>query len=157
MNSLQLGVKERLHGRFSRDEIARCTSNEPLPKLWRTRLQQKYVQYVMGRYTERFGNSHVGVDIVQHVSQVMTSLYPSLRDEDSSADNPNFVSRNLWDSARARKQHSTCTMQYLTGLPRNTWIKFGSFCPHWNRSPLTGHPVGRGAQLLCRQNRSNLI
>ena len=146
MNSLQLGVKERLHGRFSQEEIARCTSNEPLPKLWRTRLQQKYVQYVMGRYTERFGNSHVGVDIVQHVSQVMTSLYPSLRDEDSSADNPNFVSRNLWDSDRACKQHST--MQYLTGLPRNTWIKFGPFYPDRNCSPLTVYPAGRGEQLL---------
>ena len=118
MNSLQLGVKERLHGRFSQEEIARCTSNEPLPKLWRTRLQQKYVQYVMGSYTERFGNSHVGVDIVQHVSQVMTSLYPSLRDEDSSAENPKYVSRNLWDSDRACKLHSS--MQYLTWLPRNS-------------------------------------
>ena len=50
------------------------------------------MHYVKGMYLERFGNPHVGIDIIQYVAEVMTKLYPSLRDEDSSEDNPTFVS-----------------------------------------------------------------
>ena len=46
----------------------------------------------MGAYFERFGNPHVTAEIMQYVAEVMTKLYPSLRDKDSDPDNPTFVS-----------------------------------------------------------------
>lgn len=79
-------------GRFSNDEVARYKDLEPIPKKWRTRLQRNYVPYVVEKYTEWFGNQHVVPDIIQHVAEVMTSMYPSLRDEDSDPENPTFVS-----------------------------------------------------------------
>ena len=59
---------------------------------------QSYVQYVMGAYFERFGNPHVTAEIMQYVAEVMTKLYPSLRDKDSDPDNPTFVSINRYTS-----------------------------------------------------------
>ena len=59
---------------------------------------QSYVQYVMGAYFERFGNPHVTAEIMQYVAEVMTKLYPSLRDKDSDPDNPTFVSINWYTS-----------------------------------------------------------
>ena len=53
------------------------------------------MHYVKGMYLERFGNPHVGIDIIQYVAEMMTKLYPSLRDEDSSEDNPTFVSLTI--------------------------------------------------------------
>ena len=58
----------------------------------RVRLQSHYSSYVTNKYSERFGDPHVVPDVVQHVAEVMTSLYPSLRDEHSDPDNPTFVS-----------------------------------------------------------------
>ena len=60
----------------------------------RVRLQSHYSSYVTNKYTERFGDPHVVPDVVQHVAEMMTSLYPSLRDEHSDPDNPTFVSLN---------------------------------------------------------------
>ena len=79
-------------GKFSPDEITRYKDRELLPRLWRTRLHRNYVHYVKGRYLDRFGNPHVGIDIIQYVVEMRTKLYPLLRDEDSSEDNPKFVS-----------------------------------------------------------------
>ena len=93
INSLELEIEDRLAGKFRPDEIARYKDRtERLPRLWRTRLQRNYVHYVKGMYSEWFGNPHVGLDIIQYVAEVMTKLYPALRDEDSSEDNPTFVS-----------------------------------------------------------------
>ena len=59
---------------------------------------QSYVQYVMGAYSEQFGNQHVTLDVIEYVAEVMTKLYPSLRDKDSDPDNPTFVSINWYTS-----------------------------------------------------------
>ena len=47
----------------------------------------------MGAYSEKFGNQHVTLDVIEYVAEFMTKLYPSLRDKDSDPNNPTFVSK----------------------------------------------------------------
>ena len=51
------------------------------------------MQYVIGAYSEQFGNEHVTLDVIEYVAEVMTKLYPSLRDKGSDPNNPTFVSK----------------------------------------------------------------
>ena len=46
----------------------------------------------MEAYSEKFGNQHVTLEIIEYVAEVMTKLYRSLRDKDSDPNNPTFVS-----------------------------------------------------------------
>ena len=46
----------------------------------------------MEAYSEQFGNQHVTLDVIEYVAEVMTKLYPSLRDKGSDPNNPTFVS-----------------------------------------------------------------
>lgn len=51
-----------------------------------------YVQYVVHKYTESFGNQHVLGDIISYLAKYLTSTFPSLRDSESSPMDATFVS-----------------------------------------------------------------
>ena len=51
------------------------------------------MQYVLGAYSEQVGNQDVTLEVIEYVAEVMTKLYPSLRDKGSDPNNPTFVSK----------------------------------------------------------------
>ena len=101
---------------------------------------QSYVQYVMGAYSERFGNPHVTAEIMQYVAEVMTKLYPSLRDKDSDPDNPAFVSI-IWYTSIQPPVISNWTQLIITfwyslifSLIEWRWVFFVFFCSDFENS-----------------------
>lgn len=90
--TLKLG-EHILAGKFTDSTMAMFKDpTVSLDKTWRRQIIRYYVQHVVYKYTECFGNQHVLGDIMEYLAIYLTSTFPSLRDEDSTSEKRTFVS-----------------------------------------------------------------